>query len=438
MSTTISSAADAIASNQDLLIEILLRIPAKPLLKFISVSKQWLSLISSSQFCLSHAHRHRDNASLTAAALLFHCGTCHNPPGGFYIIPLKNQCSRVPFFDYLNDTNVKILQSCNGLLLCRCCDKSLSLKYFICNPTTKKLRMVSFPQVEDFVYDVNLAFNPLQSVDYKIISIRRLIWVAPRFHMDIYSSKTDSWSVEVLNFTTDENVWLNSGVFCNGAIHWQSGGRSSLYLDVENMCLKAMPMPVWMLDAPEGSYSESNGFLGESWGHLLLTVTYMPFCLQFNIFEMAADYSDWFLKYRVNLETVMKGLPEINLSPEEEGGNQISVLCVIRSDKEEVSKVVIFVYGKAISYDLNDGALTRLCDIEPCPKIYGHPSNYEAFDVSVLWDPLLCLRSKLQLEPIFSSPIIVDGMQGLHRIDNSKVLCQILQCVEDLYGSILL
>ncbi|XVE62455.1 hypothetical protein DITRI_Ditri06bG0119400 [Diplodiscus trichospermus] len=387
MSSTISSAADAITSNQDLLIEILLRVPAKPLLKFKSVSKQWLSLISSSKFCLSHAHRHRDNASLTAAAILFHSGTSQNPPGGFYIIPFKNQCTKAPLFDNLNDPDVKIMQSCNGLLLCRFCDKSLSLKYFICNPTTKKVRMVSFPQVEGFVYAVNLAFNPLKSADYKIISIRRLIWVSPRFQVDIFSSKTDSWIVKVLNFTTDENIWLNSGVFCNGAIHWESGGRISLYLDVENMCLKAMPMPVRMLHAPEGSYSESNRFMGESWGHLHLAVTYMPFCLQFNIFEMAADYSDWFLKYQVNLE----GLPEKNLFCETEGGNQISALCVIRSDKEEVSKVVVFVNGKAISYNLNDGTLTSLCDLEPCQKIYSHPSNYEAFNVYQYFETLSCV-----------------------------------------------
>ncbi|XVF56764.1 hypothetical protein PTKIN_Ptkin06aG0145900 [Pterospermum kingtungense] len=136
--------------------------------------------------------------------LLFHRATS---PGGFYITPLKNQCSTVPFFDYLNDPDFKIMQSCNGLLLCRSCDdKSLCFNYFICNPTTNKFRMVTFPPLEGFVDAVNLAFNPLKSVDYKIISIRRLTSVAPTFHIDIYSSETDS-SVKVLSFTTDENIY---------------------------------------------------------------------------------------------------------------------------------------------------------------------------------------------------------------------------------------
>lgn len=285
------------------------------------------------------------------------------------------------------------MQSCNGLLLCRSCDKFQYLSYFICNPSTNKIRIVSFPQaeVDGFVYAVNLAFDPLKSVHYKIISIRRLVWVAPRFQIDIYSSKTDSWSVKVLNFTKPDDVWLNCGVFCNGAIHWEGGGRSSLHLDVENMCLKAMPMPARMLDVPEGSYGESNRFLGESRGHLHLTVNYKPLCLQFNIFEMAADYSDWFLKYRMNLETVVKGFPEIPLYPDEEGGNQVSALCVIRSKIDEVSTVVVFVNGKAISYDLHDGTLTKLCDLEPCPKIHGHQSNYEAFHVYQYFETLSCV-----------------------------------------------
>lgn len=387
MSTTISSvaAADAIAGNQDLLVEILLRVPSKPLLRFKSVSKQWLSLISTSHFRLSHARRHRHNASLTASSLLLHRDT--SPAGGgFYTIPLNNHCSKIPLFDYLNDPNLKIMQSCNGLLLCRSSDdKSLCFKYFICNPTTKKIRMVNFPPVEGFVYAVNLAFNPLKSVDYNIISIRRLLYVAPRFHIDIYSSKTDSWTVKVLTFTTEENIWFNSGVYCNGAIHWESGGKSSLYLDVENLCLNTMPMPVRMLDAPEGSFRESNRFLGESWGHLHLVITYTPACLQFNVFEMASDYSEWFLKYHVDLEPVMKGLQSDKVSA--------SALCVIQSDKdEEASKVVVFVNGRAVSYDLNDGTLTRLCDLlYPCPKAYSHPSDYDACNVYQCFETLACV-----------------------------------------------
>ncbi|XP_028077144.1 F-box protein At5g07610-like isoform X1 [Camellia sinensis] len=53
------SAGNAIAENSDLITQILVRLPVKPLTQFKSVSKQWLSLISDSQFSLHHSRRNR-------------------------------------------------------------------------------------------------------------------------------------------------------------------------------------------------------------------------------------------------------------------------------------------------------------------------------------------------------------------------------------------
>jgi hypothetical protein len=47
-----SSSAETIGSNQDILTEILLRMPAQPLLKFKRGSEQWLSLISDPVFLI--------------------------------------------------------------------------------------------------------------------------------------------------------------------------------------------------------------------------------------------------------------------------------------------------------------------------------------------------------------------------------------------------
>ncbi|KAL6127183.1 hypothetical protein ACLB2K_075225 [Fragaria x ananassa] len=50
-----SSPAETVANIEELLTEILLRVPAGTLIRFKRVSKQWLSLISSSSFRNSHA-----------------------------------------------------------------------------------------------------------------------------------------------------------------------------------------------------------------------------------------------------------------------------------------------------------------------------------------------------------------------------------------------
>ncbi|CAL5374945.1 unnamed protein product [Camellia sinensis] len=50
-------AAELIGSNADILTEILTCVPAKFLIRFKCVSRDWLSLISDSQFSCNHSHR---------------------------------------------------------------------------------------------------------------------------------------------------------------------------------------------------------------------------------------------------------------------------------------------------------------------------------------------------------------------------------------------
>lgn len=115
------SSAEIIASNQDLLTEILIRIPAKPLLKFKCVSKQWLSLISDPKFCIWHAC-HQRVPNPTPNALLLNNFYSSTPT--FQFIPLigddSSSYSQAAVFDYLNvspNYRLKIKNSCNGLIL---------------------------------------------------------------------------------------------------------------------------------------------------------------------------------------------------------------------------------------------------------------------------------------------------------------------------------
>ncbi|OMO69942.1 hypothetical protein CCACVL1_19189 [Corchorus capsularis] len=182
-----AAAAEAIASDEDLLREILLRLPAKHLIRSKCVSKQWLSLISSSEFCRSHVRRH--NTSLKAAALFFECGPYHVQPAGFHMVPLNNQCSKALPLDFASEVRIK--QSCNGLFLCRSFHNADDcFIYFVSNPTTKKLRKISF-SLENRLYAVNLAYDPLKAVHYKVIAIRRSVGVAREFEICIYSSQTN-------------------------------------------------------------------------------------------------------------------------------------------------------------------------------------------------------------------------------------------------------
>ncbi|KAK8323315.1 hypothetical protein V6Z11_A12G230200 [Gossypium hirsutum] len=102
-----SSSADMIASNDDILALILHRLPLKSLLKFKTVSKHWLYLITYPTF-----RPHHNSKAISG----FLCAD-------------------------------QILQSCNGLLLC--CNfrpNRLDTTYYIYNPTTKHYTVLPPPR----------------------------------------------------------------------------------------------------------------------------------------------------------------------------------------------------------------------------------------------------------------------------------------------------
>ncbi|XVF54786.1 hypothetical protein PTKIN_Ptkin05aG0209600 [Pterospermum kingtungense] len=116
--------------------------------------------------------------------------------------------------------------------------------------------MISLPSYPDQEYKhlaFNLAFDPIKSLHYKVIFVRLSILRnvleldQPKvivMSIGIYSSETKSWSLSEFNFTWDGSfVDYDLGVFIKGAIHWPSVDKATQYFDVENECLKQMPMP---------------------------------------------------------------------------------------------------------------------------------------------------------------------------------------------------
>ncbi|XP_022744112.1 F-box protein At5g07610-like [Durio zibethinus] len=385
------SSAETIAHNQDLLFQFLIRIPPKPLLKLKLISKQWLSLISSLQFSHSHSLHHQNQGFLTPTALFLGIGNCYIPPFELPVLPLNPQ-TKVPILDFIDDPHFKILQSCNGLLLGHCCYKrNEGSRYFICNPTTRKFKMISLPVSQSgSLRAVNLAFDPIKSPYYKVICVRKLPSPSNRFGIYIYSSKSDEWDDSWISFGANEYIRFDYGVFCNGIIHWNSNGRKSLRFDLENKVLKKMPMLAPMFQAPEESEDEDSRYFGESRGHLHLGVTYMPLRLKFNVFEMAADYSHWFLKYSLNLDDAMKAFPDFGL-PALDIYYGFRILSVIRSEGE-VSKVVILVDCKAICYELKGGILLNLYELKQCPETLNRcPLNYIGVQVYQYFETLSCV-----------------------------------------------
>ncbi|XWS58596.1 hypothetical protein CRYUN_Cryun08bG0048100 [Craigia yunnanensis] len=125
----------------------------------------------------------------------------------------------------------------------------------------------------------------------------------------------------------------------------------SLYSDVEKECLMPMPMP-----KPRRRYSGFRYF-GEFGGYLHLAVGRRPvYYLVFRIFEMLVDRSDWFLKYRIDLEAEMQVL---NVTPLFDDYDLLWF--VVHSDEDEGdSMVAILQCGLKVAYNFKDEELKVL------------------------------------------------------------------------------
>lgn len=213
------------ALPQELIIEILVRLPVKCLLKFRCVSKLWLSLISNTEFHKTHVNFSIKNpkmtdytiagvASVSGLGKICHVYTikCENS----FITVAKHGCPPKSLF-----LSAWLLGSCNGLV----CLTSDSFTLMLLNPCTGNFNV--FPDTMSqykvgaggcyvrygFGYDASIE-------DYKVVKIFSFPQNEGRHEniVMVYSLKANSWST-IQGFNSGR---INGmvGVFANGALHW--------------------------------------------------------------------------------------------------------------------------------------------------------------------------------------------------------------------------
>ncbi|KAM0915149.1 hypothetical protein ACQ4PT_011049 [Festuca glaucescens] len=196
-----SSGTAAERLTDDLLLEMLPRVPAKSLCRFRCVSKHWLGLIDHPD--------HRKKLPQKLAGFFYNTGfTSSGPEKDFYLQPPIHLISvsgspcpltSISFAFLPNHMRVAVLHCCNGLFLCRCpCKKalcSLPNAPIVCNPATEK--WVALPDSGQAIGDVlitRLGFDPAQSSHFHVFELLgdfdgwgRLAGVA------VYWSETGEW-----------------------------------------------------------------------------------------------------------------------------------------------------------------------------------------------------------------------------------------------------
>ncbi|XP_071738784.1 F-box protein At5g07610-like [Rutidosis leptorrhynchoides] len=330
---------ELIGHNVDVLTKILVGLPAKSILRFKSVSKQWLSLLTHPRFTFTFDKLSR------SSGLYYH---------ELHVSFDVTSPTTPPFrsLDSCSDTDIRIVQSCNGLLLCRY-DKYHECNgyYYVFNPTTKKFAsippVIGSPDAEILIRFMGLAYHPTECVHYKLVCILRA-----------GHSKLDQGY--------DEDMNRIYGVYWNGAFHWAPYCRNPMYLRLDSEQLQDFPLPSTLPVLRYGYCRKRPLYFGESHGHLHLVDTIdenNPSSL--NVYEMLKDHSGWFIKYQLDFHELFATYPNMTLTYRMFYGDKFEfiVLDVIRGEEDEDTFMVVKVVDNIKRYNILDKSFKQLCEI---------------------------------------------------------------------------
>ncbi|XP_058185942.1 F-box protein At5g07610-like [Rhododendron vialii] len=362
---SLTCAAAIIEINVDLLTEILLRVPAKSLIGFKSVSKQWLSLISDARFCRNHT---RQNPSPPISGLYFY----PKRPERDQSLPLNNRLNAVsvcdhpgtslPSFSFMEDSGpgsaLTVAHSSNGLMLCTF---GIS-NYTVCNLTTQKF--VVLPKLAVLNYKSlvwlrhYLIYDPKKSPYYRVVVVSNTYDHSGTSRFDVYSSESGSWKSTVATPGISNPV-LGHGAVWNGAIFWMHcwpgpescSEHDHFYfrfdIDAKRPTTTGVPSP--------GNHSKLIMYFGECGGHLLLIQIPRHNATEFRVLEMMDGENKfrWTVKYSVDLGPLK--LPR-SIS------YRFSVLGVMNVGANENDlAVVLDGGGKVIQYNIKGKTSRVLC-----------------------------------------------------------------------------
>ncbi|KAF3455140.1 hypothetical protein FNV43_RR05588 [Rhamnella rubrinervis] len=219
---------------EELVIEILLRLPATSLLQFKCVCKSWCSIIKSSSFIAKHLHFNNKDTNLHNVLVnIIYEGTKDYYPltrllsfGTIGIVKPQLLPPTYPQDADYNLANINIVGSCNGLIFLY---DSVG-KLVLWNPTTGEKR--TLPNCSHGTITGRLPWGVLQLVfgfgfdaktnDYKVVMIHSSYILANSLtEIDVYSLKANSWRT-IKCFVT-KSLYFESycnGAFSNGMYSW--------------------------------------------------------------------------------------------------------------------------------------------------------------------------------------------------------------------------
>ena len=208
----------------ELILEILCRVPARSMHRFKCVSKRWRDLIADPL----------NQKRLPQTLQGFFCSDGARSYGRFISLPGRPAPLVDLSFSFLTKqpemSNIKLLGSCNGLVLFEHRSGSASTpSYAVCNPATEQWVAVPSSGVTSHVGgEIYLLFDPAASTHFYLLRIWQKYWPSVGVEVRAYSSETRGWSDRV----SDGLVNVGMATASSGRIAFANG---MLYFIIKDM-----------------------------------------------------------------------------------------------------------------------------------------------------------------------------------------------------------
>ncbi|VFQ67488.1 unnamed protein product [Cuscuta campestris] len=227
---------------EEIIRSILSRLPAKSLIRFQCVSKQWKTTIETPSFIADH---------------LRHQSPCPLIPGkdGLHLLDCEMQVPKLlVLLSEIELESASIVGSCNGLL---CLETVMDPPAFLLwNPLIQELRWT--PRANGAgkgMIKVGFGFSPIIN-DYKIVVVcieRFPLWVV---HVEVYSLTSGSWKVVVVEHEILKGICLKSAsVTGNGVVFWHGAKGHADMIVLFDIALESFTLIPWpTISQPNCSY----------------------------------------------------------------------------------------------------------------------------------------------------------------------------------------
>ncbi|KAK9922839.1 hypothetical protein M0R45_031283 [Rubus argutus] len=211
---------------EEMMIQILLRLPIKSLLQFTSVCKSWNSLIKHNTFIKNHLNLNLTSNKTRNAPLFLLRHVPRDPNVEQYSLHLDNDSfqeyskPQLPVKSF--NECFRIVGSCNGLVLLSDDYLTETNTFILWNPSIRKSVTLPKPHMPQSQHYTGYGFGfDSKKNDYKIVQLVYEGHNRAIPEIKLYSLNSGSWkSITAASpkYEISRSMW--SQVFVNGSIHW--------------------------------------------------------------------------------------------------------------------------------------------------------------------------------------------------------------------------